>query len=142
MGGREIAVVGQVDPRLLRTFESRLPIYACRMILSNLPAYDVPQFKPPSRFPSTYRDLALVCGEDLPAQRLESALRSAAGPWCTSVSAFDEYRGPQVAAGKKSIAIRVTLQKPDSTITDAEADGVIEKVVEALREEFGVTLRA
>jgi len=142
MGGREIAVVGQVDPRLLRTFESRLPVYACRMILSTLPAYDVPQFKPPSKFPSTYRDLALVCDENLPAQQLESAIRSAAGSWCTLVRAFDEYRGPQVEAGKKSIAIRVTLQKPDSTITDAEADAVMEKVVAALRETFGVTLRA
>ena len=142
MGGREIAVVGQVDPRLLRPFEARLPIYACRMILSNLPAYDVPQFKPPSKFPTTYRDLALVCDADLPAQRLENALRSAAGAWCTAVVAFDEYRGSQVPAGKKSIAIRVTLQKPDATITDAEADAVIEKAVSALRAELGVTLRA
>jgi phenylalanyl-tRNA synthetase beta chain len=142
MGGREIAVVGQVDPRLLRTFEAPLPIYACRMILSTLPPYDVPQFKPPSKFPSTYRDLALVCDIDLPAQRLENALRSAAGSWCTAVAAFDEYRGAQVPAGKKSIAIRLTLQKPDSTITDAEADAVIEKAVAALSSQFGVTLRA
>ena len=142
MGGREISVVGQVDPRLLRTFEARLPIYACRTILSTLPPYDVPQFKPPSKFPSTYRDLALVCDVDLPAQQLENALRSAAGPWCTAVRTFDEYRGPQVPAGKKSLAIRLTLQKPDATITDAEADEVIAKAVKALRTEFGVTLRA
>jgi phenylalanyl-tRNA synthetase beta chain len=142
MGGREIAVVGHVDPRLLRTFEARLPIYACRMILSSLPPYDVPQFKPPSKFPSTYRDLALVCDIDLPAQRLENALRSAAGAWCTAVRAFDEYRGSQVPAGKKSIAIRLTLQKPDSTITDAEADALVEKAVAALRSQFDVTLRA
>ncbi len=142
MDGREIAVVGEVDPRLVRTFGVRLPVYACRMILSALPPYDVPQFKPPSKFPATYRDLALVCDADLPAQRLENALRSAAGAWCTAVTAFDEYRGPQVPAGKKSVAIRVTLQKPDSTITDAEADAVIGKAVPALRAAFGVTLRA
>ncbi len=141
MGGREIAVVGQVDPRLQRTFESRLPIYACRIILSTLPPYDVPQFKPPSKLPSTYRDLALVCDADLPAQRLENALRSAAGAWCTAVIAFDEYRGSQVPPGKKSLAIRLTLQKPDATITDAEADAVVEKAVSALHAEFGVTLR-
>ncbi|HEX5274749.1 MAG TPA: phenylalanine--tRNA ligase subunit beta [Candidatus Rubrimentiphilum sp.] len=142
MGGREIAVVGQVDPRLLRSFGARLPIYACRMILAALPPYDVPQFKPPSKFPSTYRDLALVCDAGLPSQQVENALRSAAGAWCTAVSAFDEYRGSQVPAGKKSIAIRVTLQKPDATITDAEADAVIEKSVAELRAQFGVTLRA
>jgi phenylalanyl-tRNA synthetase beta chain len=142
MDGREIAVVGEVDPRLVRTFGVRLPVYACRMILSALPPYDVPQFQPPSKFPSTYRDLALVCDADVPAQRLESALRTAAGAWCTAATAFDEYRGSQVPAGKKSIAIRVTLQKPDATMTDAEADAVIEQAVSALRADFGVTLRA
>jgi phenylalanyl-tRNA synthetase beta subunit len=40
------------------------------------------------------------------------------------------------------LAIRVTLQKTDATITDPQADDVVEKAVEAVRAEFGVTLRA
>jgi len=142
LDGHEIAVVGHVDPRLQRAFGVRLPVYLCCVHLGDIPAYDIPQFKPPSKFPSTYRDLALVCDVDLPAQQLENALRIAAGRWCTTASSFDEYRGPQVPEGKKSLAIRVTLQKPDSTITDAEADEVIGKAVNALRAEFGATLRA
>ena len=142
LDGHEIAVVGQVDPRLQRAFGVRLPVYMCCVHMDDIPAYDIPQFKPPSKFPSTYRDLALVCDIGLPAQLLESSLRTAAGPWCTAVRTFDEYRGPQVPDGKKSLAIRVTLQKPDATITDPQADAAVEKAVEAVRAEFGVTLRA
>lgn len=142
LDGHEIAVLGQVDPRLQRAFGVRLPVYLCCVHLDDIPAYEIPQFKPPAKYPSTYRDLALVCDVELPAQRLETALRASAGPWCTLVRTFDEYRGPQVPAGKKSLAIRVTLQKSDATITDAEADEVVAKAVSALRAEFGVTLRA
>jgi len=140
--GREIAVIGQIDPRMQRAFGVRLPVYVASVVLQEIPGYEIPQFKPPSKFPATYRDLALVCDAGLAAQRLETALRAAAGPWCTAVRTFDEYRGAQVPDGKKSLAIRVTLQKPDATITDPQADAVVEKAVEAVRAEFGVTLRA
>jgi phenylalanyl-tRNA synthetase beta chain len=141
LDGREVAVAGQVDPRMQRAFGLRLPVYLCSVHPATIPPYDIPQFKPPSKFPSTYRDLALVCEQDLPAQRLEAALRAAIGPLCTSVKTFDEYRGPQINEGKKSLAIRVTLQKSDSTITDAEADAAVGKAVTALQQEFGVTVR-
>lgn len=142
LDGHEVALVGQIDPRMQRSFDVRLPVYACRIFLQSIPVYEIPQFKPPSKFPATTRDLAIVCDVDLPAARLERALRSAAGSWCTAAAAFDEYRGSQVPPEKKSVAIRMTLQKPDGTITDAEADAVVEKAVAAVRDKFGVTLRA
>lgn len=142
LDGREVALVGQIDPRMQRAFEVPVPVYACRIFLHSIPGYEIPQFKAPSKFPATTRDLAIVCDADLPAARLESALRAAAGVWCASVRAFDEYRGAQVPAGKKSVAIRMILQKPGATITDAEADALVEKAVEAVKADFGVTLRA
>jgi phenylalanyl-tRNA synthetase beta chain len=142
LDGREVALAGQIDPRLQRSFEVRLPVYACRIFLGSIPPYEIPQFKPPSKFPATTRDLAIVCDPDLPAARLERALRAAAGTWCSAVRAFDEYRGAQIPPDKKSVAIRMTLQKPGATITDAEADAIVEKAVAAVIAEFGVSLRA
>lgn len=141
MDGREVAVVGQVHPRLQQMFAVPLPVYLCSVQLANLPHYEIPQFKPPSKYPSTYRDLALVCDIGLPAQQLEQAIRDAVGAECTNVRSFDEYRGAQVSAGKKSLAIRVTLQKRDATITDAQADAAIRKAIAALTDRFSVTLR-
>lgn len=141
MDGREVAVAGQVHPRLQHAFDIRFPVYLCSLHLANLPQYEIPQFKAPSKYPSTYRDLALVCDLDLPAQRVEVAIRDAIGADCTGVLSFDEYRGSQVPEGKKSLAIRVTLQKTDATITDAQADGAIQKAVAILADRFGTTLR-
>jgi phenylalanyl-tRNA synthetase beta chain len=63
------------------------------------------------------------------------------GTLCTGVAAFDEYRGPQVGEGRKSLAVRVTLQRFDTTITDEEADAAIARVLDAMRERFGATIR-
>jgi phenylalanyl-tRNA synthetase beta chain len=57
------------------------------------------------------------------------------------VRVFDEYRGPQVADGKKSIAVRVVLQRSDATLTDADADAHIAAVRAALGERFGAKIR-
>ena len=67
LDGREIAFMGQSDPRVAAAFDVRLPIYNCGIYLERIPEYRSPLYRPPSKYPSTYRDLALVCDLDLPA---------------------------------------------------------------------------
>ena len=141
LDGREIAFMGQTHPRVSAAFDVRFPVYGCGIYLERIPDYRAPLYRPPSRFPSTYRDLALLCDVDLPAVNIERAIARAIGPICTAVRSFDEYRGSQVAADKKSLAIRVTLVKRDTTITDEEADEAIAVALAALKTELGVTLR-
>ena len=141
LDGREIAFMGQTDPRVAAAFDVRLAVYACGVYLERIPEYRSPLYEPPSKYPSTYRDLALLCDPDLPAEAVERVIRKAIGPICTAVRSFDEYRGSQIAPNKKSLAVRATIQKPDATITDEEADAAIESALRALQEELGVTLR-
>jgi len=54
---------------------------------------------------------------------------------------FDEYRGAQIDVAKKSLAVRVTLQREDATLTDAIADETLSAIVGDLRQRFGATLR-
>jgi phenylalanyl-tRNA synthetase beta chain len=139
--GREVASVGKVDPRIAKAFDVRLPLYLCNVYLDNVPEYQQPLYRPPSRFPSTYRDLAVVVDLDVDAERLSSVVRAAIGDLCTAVHVFDEYRGPQVGDGRKSVAVRASMQRYDTTITDEEADEVIARAITALREEVGGTIR-
>jgi phenylalanyl-tRNA synthetase beta chain len=141
LDGREIAYMGQNDPRVTAAFDVRLPVYGCGIYLENVPEYRSPLYDPPSKYPSTYRDLALLCDLDLPAQSVERVIEKAVGALCTGVRTFDEYRGSQIAAEKKSLAVRVTLQRRDTTITDEEADAAMETALKALDEQLGVTLR-
>jgi phenylalanyl-tRNA synthetase beta chain len=141
LDGREIANVGTIDPRLLHSFDLRLPAYMCGIYLENIPEYQPPRYHPPSKFPSTYRDLALVLDLDVPARSVEQVILRAIGSLARSVTVFDEYRGSQVPEGKKSLAVRVVLQRDDATITDEEADHAMGVALAALRDEFGATLR-
>lgn len=139
--GHEIANLGRVDPRLARAFDVRLPAYLCNIYLENIPEYTIPRYRPPSKLPSTYRDLAVVVDLSVTADRITTVVRDAIGELCTSVRVFDEYRGPQVGEGKKSLAVRAVIQRYDVTITDEEADAAMQRAIAALRESVGGVIR-
>jgi phenylalanyl-tRNA synthetase beta chain len=139
--GREVAAFGKIDPRLTKAFDDRLALYICIIYLDKIPEYQRPVYHPPSRFPSTYRDLAVVVDLDVDADRLRRVVRDAIGELCTNVSVFDEYRGPQAGEGRKSLAVRAIMQRYDATITDEEADAAIARAITAVRDELGGTIR-
>jgi phenylalanyl-tRNA synthetase beta chain len=139
--GRDVGELGCVDPRSSRSFGLTQNAYVCIIDVAALPPYAVPRYRPPSRFPSTYRDVALVVSGDVQARDVECAVVAAAGPLCTGVRVFDEYRGPQVGDGYKSLAVRVTLQRFDTTITDEEADAAVASILAELGERLGATIR-
>jgi phenylalanyl-tRNA synthetase beta chain len=95
-----------------------------------------------SPYPEVRQDLAFVVDDDVPASELTAAIRAAAGGELRSVEPFDEYRGAQVGAGKRSLAFRVAFGSPERTLTDAEATAVRERIVAALADRFGAVLRA
>ncbi|HZZ00083.1 MAG TPA: phenylalanine--tRNA ligase subunit beta, partial [Candidatus Baltobacteraceae bacterium] len=139
--GREVAHLGRLDPRATGAAGVRLPAYACTVLLDRLPDYLIPRYVPPSKFPSTYRDLALEVDLETTAADVERSVAETLGQMCTGVRVFDEYRGPQVQSGRKSLAVRITLQRFDATITDEEADAAVERVLVALRERGAVIRR-
>ena len=139
--GIEIGVVGCVDPRIAKAHAIKGKAYLCILDVRALPPYQTPRYRPPSKFPSTYRDIALVVKAEIPAREIEETVAAALGSICTGVEVFDEYRGPQVATGYKSLAVRMTLQRFDATITDEEADAAVGLVLDAVRERFGATIR-
>ncbi|MBD5634632.1 MAG: phenylalanine--tRNA ligase subunit beta [Candidatus Eremiobacteraeota bacterium] len=141
LDGRAIATIGAVDPRLLAVFGIEARVYAGRTSFAELPPYRVPRYVAPSRYPAVSRDLALVVAPNVPAKDIEGAARAAGDGMLADVRVFDEYRGPQVGDGKKSIALRVTLQRRDATLTDAQADSSIAAILAALRERCGATIR-
>ena len=141
LGHDSVAMAGRVDPRLCGIFEIPLSTYYAFLRVDKLPARRVAVYKPVPKFPGTSRDVALLLDENVPAEAVLGAVLQAAIPQVERARPFDEYRGPQVPAGKKSIAVRIWLREPDATITDAIADEATAKVVAALRERLGAELR-
>jgi phenylalanyl-tRNA synthetase beta chain len=95
-----------------------------------------------SPYPEVRQDLAFIVDEGLPAATLLAAIRDAGSPELQAATVFDEYRGAQVGAGKKSLAFRVAFGSLERTLTDDEATAVRERIVQALAERFGAQLRA
>jgi phenylalanyl-tRNA synthetase beta chain len=93
-------------------------------------------------YPAVHQDLAFVVAEDILAGDLVAAARAAAGPTLRDVAIFDVYRGDPIPAGKKSVALHVSFQSSERTLSDDDARAVRERIVAALAEAFGAELRA
>ena len=122
-------------------YEMERPTYFGVMLTSEVPSYRVPRYRAPSRFPAVERDLALVVAAEIPAHEIEHAIRVAVGGIINAVRVFDDYRGPQVGEGRKSIAVRVRFVRDDATLTDGEVERHVAAVLSSLRERVGAHIR-
>jgi phenylalanyl-tRNA synthetase beta chain len=93
-------------------------------------------------YPAVMQDIAVAVDEDVEVGALVDAAREAAGPLLREARVFDVYRGEQVREGRKSVAIRLSFQSPERTLTDEEAAELRQRIVHALAERFGAELRA
>jgi len=81
--------------------------------------------QPLPRFPAVERDLAVVVEDHVAAGALLATIKEVGGDYLEQARAFDEYHGPQVPEGHKSIAFTLTFRSPERTLTDAEVDKVM-----------------
>jgi phenylalanyl-tRNA synthetase beta chain len=95
----------------------------------------------PSRFPSVERDLAVIVPLETPAYAVEETIRRHGGPLLRDVDLFDIYRGQPLAETDKSLAYRLTLRDDDRTLTDAELDEAVARVVSGLTDDLGARFR-
>jgi phenylalanyl-tRNA synthetase beta chain len=95
-----------------------------------------------SRYPAALQDIAVVVDEDVPAAEVQAVIEQAGGWLLRGVRLFDQYRGAQVGAGKKSLAYSLTFQADDRTLTDRDANKLRGKIVRQLKKKLGATLRA
>jgi phenylalanyl-tRNA synthetase beta chain len=137
---------GQLRPETLEALDVEGPIAAFEIILDALPA---PKGRPTrakgklerSEFMPVERDLAFVVAREVSAADLVKAAQNAERGLVASVQVFDVYEGQGVPAGRKSVAIAVTLQPRGRTLTDAEIDAVVAKIVAEAAKKTGAVLR-
>ena len=87
------------------------------------------------------RDFAFVVGEDVPANKLVRAALVADKALVADVGVFDVFEGESLGAGQKSVALSVTLQPTERTLTDAEIDSVADKIIANVEKQTGGKLR-
>ena len=139
VGDALVGYVGVVDPRLARAYDVPEDTALATLFVAALPAKAVRQYAEPSKFPPVDRDLAVVVPLEVLAGDLTAAVRGEG--LVRAAAVFDEYRGPQVGAGKKSLALRIVLQSDEATLTDEAAEAALGRIVADLRERFGAVPR-
>ena len=142
--GRDvIATVGEVHPAVLSAYGITKPVYIFELDATTVMKYMAKdlKYKALPKYPATSRDLAMLVDVDVNAADIEKAMTKAAGQNLTQITLFDVYTGKQVEEGKKSLAFSLTFQSNDKTLTDAEIDPAIEKIVAKLQKDFNANLR-
>jgi phenylalanyl-tRNA synthetase beta chain len=109
-------------------------------VVAGLP-HDPHVYRPVSIYPSSDIDLAFEVDDTVPAGAIEGTLRDAAGDRLASLRLFDVYRGPGIAAGRRSLAYTLRLDAPDHTLTDDEVAAVRRRCIDAVEGAFPATLR-
>lgn len=143
MNGVDLGYLGQIHPLTAANFGLDCPVYCAEISLPQLFALRLPDptYTPLPKYPAVSRDLALVCDEAVTVASAEAVITAAAGKLLRDVKLFDIYRGPGVPEGKKSMAFSLVLRAEDRTLTDADSDGAVRKVLAALEAKLGAVLR-
>ncbi|MDF2811996.1 MAG: phenylalanine--tRNA ligase subunit beta [Microvirga sp.] len=142
-----IGTFGEVHPNILRVLDLKGPLVAFELTLDGLPA---PKPKPTkmrpklvlSDFQPVTRDFAFVVGRDVAAGEIIKAAQSAERQLIVGVDVFDVYEGTGIDPDKKSVAIAVTIQPIDKTLTDVEIEAVTAKIVAEVAKKTGAVLRS
>jgi phenylalanyl-tRNA synthetase beta chain len=145
LGPTVLGHFGELHPDVLAAFELRGPVAAFEVFVEAVPLARSGRTRPPLRLsplqPVT-RDFAFVVDRDLPAEMLLRAARGVDRKLVSDIGLFDVYEGKGLPEGKKSLAIAVTLQPQEATLTDAEIEAFSKRLVEAVEKATKATLRS
>lgn len=139
--GHLAGTLGQLHPALQQKYEIPYEPICFEINLEKILDSDVFQFKDFSRQPMVRRDIAVEVNERVSTEAMISAMRKVAAPLVCDLAPFDVYRGKGIDSDKKSVAFRVLLQDTSRTLTDAEVEAEIGRLVQVLQEEFQAKLR-
>jgi phenylalanyl-tRNA synthetase beta chain len=137
---------GELHPKVLEALGADGPIAAFEVVLERIPeqkpkatrakaALELAPFQP------VERDFAFIVDRAVKAADIVRAAQGADRKLITAITVFDVYEGPGIDAGKKSIAIAVTLQPREKTMTDQEIDAVAAKIEAEVGKRTGGVLR-
>ncbi|MDA0220641.1 MAG: phenylalanine--tRNA ligase subunit beta [Proteobacteria bacterium] len=145
LGPKALAVFGELHPGVLDAMDAGGPMTGFEILLEDVPEPKARAVARPrlelSPYQAVRRDFAFVVDADVAAEKLLRAVRGADRQLIAEVGLFDVYQGERLGEGRKSLAVSVTLQPQNRTMTDEEIDALAAKVVAAVEKHTGGVLR-
>ncbi len=137
-----IATAGEITPKRTEAFKIKSRVGAAVIELRNIIPFAKMRksYVPPSPYPESERDLALIVGKETEYRDIQLAIERV-DDRIISVNWFDTYIGEGVPEGKKSVAMHLTIGSREKTLESKEIDGVLENAILACKEKFGAEPR-
>ena len=147
LGASEIGAAGQLARRVAEKFKFRQDIFLAELKLDPLcaayrAAKEARRYEPLPRFPAVERDFSVLLPDGTHFSDVVNALRSLKISDISNIEAADLFRGKHVSAGKYSLLVRVTFQRREATLTDAQISDYSSKIVAVLEKQLGAQRRA
>ena len=142
-GETYIGILGQIHPAVAANYGVDAEMYCAELSFDALHSLrgGIPVYKPLPRFPAVTRDIAVVCGAEIPVGDMVDHIMAEGGQYLKGCRIFDVYTGHHIAEGKKSVAFSLTMRADDQTLTDGHAEETVKKVLAALERKFGASIR-
>ncbi|MDF9838490.1 MULTISPECIES: phenylalanine--tRNA ligase subunit beta [unclassified Breznakia] len=137
-----LGIFGVIHPNMAKAYEVSECVMAelnLEVILANKTSKV--KYEAVSKYPQVVRDLAFVVEEDLAVSEITKAIKNCGKAIIKDVEVFDVYTGEHVEDGYKSIALSITFQANDRTLTDDEINQVHDKILSVLKDKLNAELR-
>jgi phenylalanyl-tRNA synthetase beta chain len=136
---------GEVNTILLKGMDIKQVVYYVEfnwdLILEQMPKSPISHAALP-KYPSVRRDLALVLDKQVEYISLKESSFKAEKQLLQEVNIFDVYEGKGIPEGKKSYALSFTFRDKNRTLTDAEIDKSMQKLMDLFKQEFNAEIRS
>lgn len=142
--GVVLAEGGAVPAPILTRFGIKQPVFYAELewaVLVECTSALSRKIRPLPKFPAVQRDLSMVVAKSLSWSKLEEAVQKIGLENLQGIKLFDIFESDKLGADKRSMAINLTFQHPDKTLTDAEIDGWMQQVIKALSTDCGAEIR-
>lgn len=140
-GEEPVGWMGGLHPAAEQHLGLAQPVVLFELDLGLFAQGRVPAFEPLSKFPAIRRDLAVIVDESVTARAVRECVRAAVPALFRHFELFDVYRGKGIDSGRKSLALGLTFQDLSRTLTDADVDEAMQRVITALQRQLEATLR-
>jgi phenylalanyl-tRNA synthetase beta chain len=138
--GSVIGWVGALSPIIQKKL-SLSKVFLFELVQAELQQGKIASYKAFSSFQASQRDIALVLGKEIQAADLIAAIKHLKQEFLTDVHLFDVYVGEHIDEGKKSIALNLSYQSNDATLTDEQLNQSVDEIINYLQTEFSAHLR-
>ena len=141
LNGRAAGWLGKLHPKWQQHYQLPRGVLLFELDVAPLLERQLVQYAEVGKFPPVRRDLAVVVDEKVAAQDLLNTMQATRIPLVSKIALFDVYRGKGIAESKKSLAFLVLMQDTQKTLTDAEADEVMAKLLDSIVHQHNAELR-